>query len=98
MKKDSVELRINLMKEWGIPHPPHGEEQQFYQMVVSGDTEGILSLRKKYGADLPQNGDGEVTGKGSLSDNPLRNEIYHLVANCTNASRVVKKRAARTPY
>lgn len=87
MKKDSVELRINLMKEHGIPHPPHGEEQQFYQMVVSGDAEGILSLREKYGADVVQNGGGEVTGKGRLSDNPLRNEIYHLVANCTIITR-----------
>ena len=87
MKKDSVELRINLMKERGIPHPPHGEEQQFYQMVVSGDTEGILNLREKYGAEIPQNGGGEVTGKGCLSDNPLRNEIYHLVANCTIITR-----------
>ncbi len=87
MKKDSVELWINLMKEREIPHPPHSEEQEFYHMVVSGDTEGILRLREKYSADGAEDNGGGVTGKGRLSDNPLRNEIYHLVANCTIITR-----------
>lgn len=75
------------MKERGIPHPPHGEEQEFYQMVVSGDTEGILSLRERYGGDMPGSGDTSGVEKGRLSENPVRNEIYHLVANCTIITR-----------
>lgn len=75
------------MKERGVPHPPHGEEQEFYQMVVSGDTEGILSLRERYGGDMSGSGDASGTEKGRLSDDPVRNEIYHLVANCTIITR-----------
>lgn len=112
-KMENVELKINLMKEQGIPHPPHGEEQEFYQMVASGDTQGILRLREKYGTEIragsaavgvqssPAGKEQEMSGnkqgmaaqnsdsveKGRLSDNPLRNEIYHLVANCTIITR-----------
>ncbi len=80
---DNTELRLNLMKELGIPHPPHGEEQEFYRLVTSGDTEGILRLRERYGAETSGGG----SEKGLLSDNPIRNEIYHLVANCTMITR-----------
>lgn len=32
MSKDSTQLRLYLMKEQGLPHPPHGEEQEFYAL------------------------------------------------------------------
>lgn len=82
MNHDSTELRLYLMKEHGLPHPPHGNEQEFYRMVTNGDTEGIQRLREKYPAEPPEN-----TEKGRLSDDPVRNEIYHLVANCTLITR-----------
>ncbi len=82
MSKDSTQLRLYLMKEQGLPHPPHGEEQEFYRLVTSGDTEGIERLREKYPAVPP-----EDTDKGRLSDDPVRNEIYHLIANCTIITR-----------
>ncbi len=75
------------MKELGFPHPPQGQEQEFYRMVVSGDVEGILGLREKYGAGASPESGGSVTEKGRLSDEPVRNEIYHLVANCTIITR-----------
>lgn len=81
MKNNTV-MKINLMKERGLPHPPHGDEQEFYQMVADGDVEGILRLRDKYPII-----DSANTEKGRLSDDPLRNEIYHLVANCTIITR-----------
>lgn len=79
---DRIETRINLMKEQGIPHPPHEYEQEFYRLVVSGDSDGIMRLREQY----PAQSAGE-TEKGRLSDDPIRNEIYHLVANCTIITR-----------
>lgn len=77
-----IEMKLNLMKELGVPHPPHGEEQEFYQMVADGDVQGILGLREKYPGGVSQE-----TEKGRLSDDPVRNEIYHLVANCTIVTR-----------
>lgn len=85
MEKDNVEFRINLMKELELPHPPQGEEQEFYRMVVSGDVEGILGLRERYGGVAASG--SAATEKGRLSDDPVRNEIYHLVANCTIITR-----------
>lgn len=78
----NVDLNINLMKENRLPHPPQKEEQEFYQMVVSGDIEGIEELRRKYSGCR-----SEENEKGRLSPNPVRNEIYHLVANCTIITR-----------
>lgn len=78
----NVELNINLMKENRLPHPPQEEEQEFYQMVVCGDIEGIEQLRRRYSGC----GSGE-NEKGRLSPDPVRNEIYHLVANCTIITR-----------
>lgn len=78
----NVELNINIMKESQLPHPPQNEEQEFYRMVVCGDIEGIERLRSKY-SDCDCGGNE----KGQLSQNPVRNEIYHLVANCTIITR-----------
>lgn len=77
-----TELKINLMKESCLPHPPQTEEQEFYRMVVNGDIAGIEQLRRKYGKC--SNGENE---KGRLSSDPIHNEIYHLVANCTIITR-----------
>lgn len=71
-----------LGRENGLPHPPFGDEREFYDMVSRGDVEGILELRRKYPPDI--DGGSE---KGRLSDDPLRNAIYHLVANCTIITR-----------
>lgn len=79
---NDVELHINLMKELGLPHPPQEEEQEFYRMVVNGDTDGIARLREKYSG-----GGSPESEKGRLSQDPVRNEIYHLVANCTIITR-----------
>ncbi len=78
----NLDYLLWLRRENGLPHPPYGDEREFYDMVSSGDVEGILELRRKYPSE--PNGCSE---KGRLSDNPLRNAIYHLVANCTIITR-----------
>lgn len=78
----NIDYLLWLRRENGLPHPPYGDEREFYDMVSSGDVEGILELRRKY----PSEPDGGAA-KGTLSDNPVRNAIYHLVANCTIITR-----------
>lgn len=79
---ENTDLKINLMKENCLPHPPQSEEQEFYQMVVNGDVAGIEQLRQKYSKCA-----NEENEKGRLSPDPVHNEIYHLVANCTIITR-----------
>lgn len=78
----NTDLKINLMKENCLPHPPQAEEQEFYQMVASGDIAGIEQLRRKYSKCS-----SDENEKGRLSSDPIHNEIYHLVANCTIITR-----------
>ncbi len=79
-----IEYRLNLMKSSASPHPPHSEEHAFYDLVAAGNTEEIEKLRKKY-TSSPQ--PPLKTEKGMLSEDPLRNEIYHLIVNCTIVTR-----------
>ena len=78
----NLDYLLWLRRESGLPHPPYGDEREFYDMVSSGDVEGILELRRKYPPE-PDSG----SEKGRLSDNPMRNAVYHLVANCTIITR-----------
>ncbi len=80
----SLEYRVNLVKSTTSPHPPYGEEHAFYDLVASGKTEEIKLLHEKYRDS--QNEQSE-TEKGVLSDDPVRNEIYHLIVNCTIMTR-----------
>ncbi len=85
-KGADMDKKLNTLlrqrQESGYPHPPYAEERMFYDLIASGDVEGIDALAEKYSetrAGAPQ--------KGVLSDNPVRNAIYHLVANCTIMTR-----------
>lgn len=53
-------------------HEPVENENTVFALVASGEVEKILQNKLKYGADPD-------SGKGQLSDDPLRNQIYHLV-------------------
>ncbi|MCM1334533.1 MAG: helix-turn-helix domain-containing protein [Bacteroides sp.] len=81
MDRLELEYRLNLSKSYRSPHPPYNEEHAFYDLVAAGDTEGILNLRDQYAAEP------EETEKGVLSDDPIRNAIYHFVVNCTIMTR-----------
>ncbi len=73
---------LKQRQENGFPHPPYEEERKFYSLIISGNVEGIEELSKKYSEN--QTG---ASQKGVLSDNPVRNAVYHLVANCTIMTR-----------
>lgn len=53
-------------------HEPVENENTVFAMIAAGDVDAILENKLKYGADPD-------SGKGQLSDDPLRNQIYHLV-------------------
>ena len=53
-------------------HEPVENENTVFALVASGEVEKILENKLRYDADPD-------SGKGQLSDDPLRNQIYHLV-------------------
>ncbi len=73
---------LEQRQESGSPHSPYAEERMFYDLIANGDVEGIDALAEKYPETLTA-----APQKGVLSDNPVRNAIYHLVANCTIMTR-----------
>jgi AraC-like DNA-binding protein len=53
-------------------HEPIENENSVFALIASGDINQLLESKLKYDADIE-------SGKGQLSDDPLRNQIYHLV-------------------
>lgn len=53
-------------------HEPIENENTVFALIASGNVDKILENKLKYSAE-PDN------GKGQLSDDPLRNQIYHFV-------------------
>ena len=81
MNENSEYLLSNRL-QFGMPHPPFSEEHAFYDIVARGDTDAICELKRLYGDT-----EGQDSEKGRLSENPLRNAVYHLVVNCTIITR-----------
>lgn len=79
----SLDYRINYLLSHTLPHPPYGDEREFYDLVAQGKPEEIERLKACYGS-APQPQQNE---KGVLSPDPVRNAVYHLVANCTIITR-----------
>lgn len=79
-----LQHQLNMQLEYGVPHPPFHEERTFYDMVAAGDIGAILRLKEQYGSAPQESSPNE---KGRLSENPLRNAVYHLIVNCTIITR-----------
>lgn len=61
-------------------HQPYSHEQSFYDLVIAGDVARIEENKRKY--QIKPN-----EGKGNLSDDPLKNEIYHMIINTALITR-----------
>ncbi len=81
---DKLQHQLDMQLEYGTPHPPFHEERTFYDIVAAGDTDAILRLKEQYGSAPRESSANE---KGRLSDDPLRNAVYHLIVNCTIITR-----------
>ena len=78
---DSLNYRLFIQRqEEFIRHDYHTEFRQ-YNRIKSGDVEGVRERFKVARKNLQE-------GRGVLSDNPLRNMIYHLVVSAAVISRM----------
>lgn len=77
------ELTINLFeeRESDQKHPTYDSEMALYNLIAEGKLEDVKAMV----ATAPHADD---PSRGILSDNPLRNAIYHLVAMTTIVTRV----------
>ena len=80
MSKPSVDYYLYVQREHFFKHQPKSYENDFYNMVASGKIQEIIENKKKY-----PNTSSE--GKGTLSSDPVVNEIYHMVINAALTAR-----------
>lgn len=79
-----LDYHLYLQREANFIHEPSSSESYFYDAVSRGDVKQIEENQKKYGKYC-------TDGKGSLSKNPVRNQIYHLVVNSALLARACVK-------
>ena len=72
MKILNPEKLLYVQQAQEFYHEPIGNENSVFALIASGDINQLLESKLKYDADIE-------SGKGQLSDDPLRNQIYHLV-------------------
>lgn len=77
-----LEFRLYVQREHDFYHEPYENEQSIYRMIKNGDVDGIIANREKY-SYVPFD-----SGKGNLSDDPLKNRIYHFVVNTALVTRI----------
>lgn len=87
--RTNLDYKLYEQRENLFYHQPDSNEDAFYRLVASGDTERILENKRKYGS-------GGASGKGRLSADPLKNEIYHMIINTALITRACQ--AAGLPH
>lgn len=76
-----LNYRLYAQKESGFVRTAFLSEFERYAVISSGDVEGV----RRNMAQVRQN---FFEGKGELSDNPVRNVMYHFVVSVAMVSRV----------
>lgn len=79
--KEDLIYQLYVQRESEFFHEPYKNELFIYDAVKRGDTELIKENQKKYSKSAE-------FGKGNLSDNPLRNQIYHMIINTALITRI----------
>lgn len=76
----NLDYKLYEQRENLFYHQPDSNEDAFLHLVISGDTKQIQKNKQKYGS-------GSAVGKGNLSNDPLKNEIYHMIINTALITR-----------
>lgn len=76
-----LNYRLYVQRESGFTRTAFQSEISKYMVIRSGDVEGVRKNFAEVRKDF-------FKGKGELSDNPLRNVMYHFVVSAAIISRV----------
>lgn len=85
----NLDYQLYVQRENEFVHEPYKNEAFIYNAIKQGNVELIEENQSKYGNHAPN-------GKGNLSENPLRSQIYHMVINTAMITRVCA--GAGLPY
>lgn len=90
---EKLNYQLYLQREEEFFHQPYSYESDFYQMVVQGDLKKLRQKRKEYQKESQNRKPVSIVeekedGKGKLSGNPVRNEMYHFVVNVGHITRI----------
>lgn len=80
MEEKNIYYKMYEQRETLFFHQPDSYELGFYDLVAAGNVEQIEENKRKYSAK-------PNAGKGNLSDDPLKNQIYHMVVNTALVTR-----------
>lgn len=76
-----LNYRLYVQRESGFVRTAFQSEFERYMVIRSGDVEGVKRNFKMIRKDF-------MKGKGELSDNPVRNIMYHFVVSAAMISRI----------
>lgn len=77
----NLDYQLYVQRESNFYHEPYEHEQFIYNAIKSGDTYTIIENQRLYGKC-------ELDGKGTLSDNVFRNQLYHMIINTAIITRI----------
>lgn len=86
-KMQIPDCRGYVSREDIFRHEDYGFEKNIYKMITSGDTEGLERNRLQYAGCGGESGGAGSGKKGVLSNDPLRNERYHMIIYTANVAR-----------
>ena len=76
-----LEYRLYVQREAEFYHEPYHNDQNIYKLIKDGDIDEILKNQSKYANTVDDR-------KGKLSDDPVKNQIYHLIINAALIARI----------
>lgn len=79
-QRKMLDYQLYLQRENKFIHQPYTNELSFYSAVKQGNLKYIEEIKKKYANTKSE-------GKGTLSKNPVRNELYHFIVNISIITR-----------
>lgn len=80
-----LDYQLYVQRENDFYHQSHQVETEFFDIIRTGNIEKLESIQRQFSGISD---DVALDGKGVLSDNPVRNQIYHLVTNAALISRI----------
>lgn len=78
--RKKLDYQLYLQRENKFIHQPYTNELSFYDAIKQGNLKHITSLKEKYAGV-------KTEGKGTLSKNAVRNELYHFIVNIALITR-----------
>ncbi len=79
-RSNELDKLLFMQAEKNFFHESIANENTVILYIIMGDTEKIIENRRRFPS-------GKQDNKGTLSDNPVRNQIYHLVVFAALISR-----------